>query len=84
MLTAAVLVGDPLAIFAEVVEVEHRGHRIYPNSIDVVLFEPEDGVGHQKVAHLVAAVVKHQGAPLLVLALAGVGVLVEVGAIKEG
>ena len=79
-----VLVGDPLPFFPAVVEVEHGCHRIHPNAIDVVLIEPEEGVGHQEVANFVTSVVKNQGAPFFVFPFARVGVFVEVRAVKEG
>jgi hypothetical protein len=59
-----------------------RGHRVHAQAVDVVAVEPEERAGDQEVAHLVAAVVEDQGAPVLVLALAGVGVLVEGGAVE--
>src|SRR5262249_30195467 len=45
--------------------------------------QPEKGVGEKEVAHLVASKVGNDGAPLRVLALAGVGVLVEMRAVEE-
>ena len=77
-------VGHPLAVAARVVEVEHRGHRVDPQAVDVELLEPVQGVGDEEVAHLVAPEVEHERAPVGVLALAGVGVLVEGGAVEAG
>ncbi len=37
----ALLVGYPLALLARVIEVEHRGHRIDPQPVDVIFFRPE-------------------------------------------
>ena len=48
------------------------------------LLEPVEGVGNEEVAHLVATEVEHERAPVGVLALAGVGVLVERGAVEAG
>ena len=48
------------------------------------LLDPVQGVGDEEVAHLVAAEVEHERAPVGVLALAGVGVLVERGAVEAG
>ena len=42
-----------------------------PNAVDVVLIEPEQGVGDEEVPHLVAGVVEHERTPALVLALTG-------------
>ena len=44
--------------------------------------QPEQRVGQQEVADLVAAVVEDQRAPVAVLALARIGVLVERGAVE--
>ena len=82
VLPAAVFVGDPLPILARVVEVEHGGHGVHAQPVDMVLVDPEQGVGDEKGAHLVAAVVEDQCAPVLVLALQGVGVGVQLGAVE--
>ena len=84
VLAAAVAVGDPLAVLARVVEVEHRGHGVDPQAVDVHLLQPVAGAGDEEVAHLVAPEVEHERAPVGVLALAGVGVLVEGGAVEAG
>ena len=77
VLAAAVRVRHPLARLARVVEVEHRGDGVDAQPVDVELLEPVQGVGDEEVAHLVAPEVEHERAPVGVLALAGVGVLVE-------
>ena len=45
-------------------------------------FGPVEGVGHEEIADLVAAEVKDIGAPIGLLAAAGIGVLVESLAVK--
>ena len=82
VLAAAELVRHPLARLARVVEVEHRGDGVDPDAVDVVLAHPEQGVGDEEVAHLVAPVVEDERAPVGVLAAARVGVLVERGAVE--
>ena len=82
VLAAAVAVGDPFAGLATVVEIEHGGHRIDTQAVDVKLLEPVERVAEQKIADLVAPVVEDQRAPVLMLALARVGVLVERGAVE--
>jgi hypothetical protein len=83
VLVAAVLVGNPLAGLARVIEIEHGGHRIHAQAVDVILLQPEQRVGNQERAHFVAAVVEDQRAPVAMLALARVGVLVERGAVEK-
>ena len=77
VLATAVLVGDPGPGVPGVVEVEHRGHAVDAQAVDVELLEPVEGVGDEEVAHLGPAVVEDVGAPLRVPAEPGVGVLVE-------
>ena len=84
VLPPAVDVGLPLAGLAGVVEVEHRGHGVDADAVDVELLEPVQRVGDQEVAHLLAAEVEDVGAPVGVLAPARVGVLVERGAVEAG
>ena len=82
VLLAAVRVGDPLAVLAPVVEVEHRGDRVHAQPVDVVLLEPEERAGGEECAHLVAAVVEDRALPVGMEAQARVGVLVEVRAVE--
>ena len=82
VLVAAELVRHPLALLARVVEVEHRGDGVDADAVGVVLAQPEQGVGEQEVADLVAAVVEDERAPVRVRAAARVLVLVERGAVE--
>ena len=83
VLVAIVHVRDPLARIARVVEVEHGGDGVDPEAVDVVFRDPEQGVGEEVVPNLGAAVVEDERPPVGVPALAGVGVVVEVGAVEE-
>jgi hypothetical protein len=80
---AAVLVGNPLAGLARIVEVEHGRDRIHAQAVDVILLQPEQRVRNQKRAHFVPPVVEDLGAPFPLLALARIGVLIERRAIEE-
>ena len=84
ILVAAVLVRHPLALLARVVEVEHGGDGVHADAVRVVLAQPVEGVGQQEVAHLVAAVVEDERAPVGVRAAARVRVLIERGAVEAG
>ena len=55
---SAVLVFDPLARIAVVIQVDHGGDGINPDSVDVIFVEPEEGVGDEVVADFGAFVVK--------------------------
>ena len=76
VLIPAVDVGHPGPVLSAVVQIEHGGHRVYPQAVHVVLLQPEHGRGEQEGADLVPAQVKHLGAPVRVLPLPGVGVFV--------
>ena len=77
ILAPAELVGNPFALIAGVVEVEHRGHRIHTQAVDVVLIQPEKGVCDQEVPHLVTAVVEDQRPPVAMLADPRILMLIE-------
>ena len=81
---AAVLIGNPLALLARVVQVEHRGHGVDAQAVDVHVFQPEDRAGQEEVLDLVAAEIEDQRGPVHVLAEARVGVLVERRAVEAG
>ena len=82
VLVTAVLVGDPLAVTAVVVEVQHGGYRVNADAVDMVLVQPEHCGGYEEGDDLVARVVEYVGAPFLVLALAAVLILIAVDAVE--
>ena len=84
VLAATELVGDPLPRLARVVEVQHRRHRVHPQAVDVELAQPVEGAADEKRPDLVPAVVEDQRPPVLVLALTGIGMLVERRAVEAG
>ena len=79
----AVLVGHPLAGLARVVAVQHRGHPVDPQAVDVVAVEPGDRRRDQERPHLVAAVVEDVAGPVGVEPAPRVGVLEQVGAVEQ-
>ena len=82
VLAPAEPVRHPLPRLARVIEIQHRRHRVDAQAVDVELLDPVERVAEQERAHLVAAVVEDERAPVLVLALARIGVLVERGAVE--
>ena len=82
VLVAAIAVGDPVPRLPRVIEVQHRGHGIHPQPVDVIFLEPEQGVGIEVVEHLVPAIVEDGGVPVAVHSLAGVGMFIEMGAVE--
>ena len=84
ILATAVDVREPLAVAPGVVEVEHRGDRVDPQAVGVVLPQPEQRACEQEVPHLVAAEVEDERPPVRMSAAARVVVLVERGAVEAG
>ena len=74
VLAPAELVGQP--VIAGVIQVQHRGHGIHAQAVDVELLAPVQSVRHQEVAYLVAPEVEHVGAPVRLLAAARIRMLV--------
>ena len=83
VLPPAVAVRHPLACLSPVVEVQHGRHGVHAQAIDVVLVEPEARTRGEERAHFVPAVVEDRARPVRVMALARIGVLVEVRAVEE-
>ena len=73
----------PLAVLAVVVQIQHAGHGVYAQAVDVIFVHPEHGAGDQEAFNFLHAVVEDHGAPLFVFAAAGVGVLVAWGAVEH-
>ena len=84
VLASAEAVRNPLPGVAGIIEVEHRGDRIHPQPVDVILVEPEEGVGDQEIPHLVPPVIEDQCPPVAVLPEPWILVLVECGAVEAG
>ena len=82
ILAAAELVRTRLTGLARVVEVEHRGDRVDPQSVGVVLAQPEERVREQEVPHLAAPEVEDERPPVGMRAASRVGVLVQGGAVE--
>ena len=76
ILAPAETVAEPLSRFASVVEIQHRGHRIDPQSIDVKRLDPVERVRQQEVADFRARIVEDVRAPLGVIAEPRILVLV--------
>src|SRR5437764_9949592 len=79
---AAVLVRNPLPLFARIIEVKHGSHRIDTQSVNVITLQPEHCARHQKTANFGSAVIENESLPVGMKTLARIGVLVEVSAVK--
>ena len=84
ILAAAMRVRRPFPRLAAVVAVEHRGHRIDPQSVEAERTEPMQRAADQEIPHLTTTEVVDQRVPIRVVALARILVLVERAAIETG
>ena len=82
VVVAAEGVRPPFALLARVVQVQHRGHRVHPKAVDVVLLQPVAGIADQEAANLLPAEVEDEGAPFRMLPAQRVGILVQVRAVE--
>ena len=78
----AMHIWNPFTRLAAVIAVEHGGHRIHPQPIDTKTLQPIERVADEEIRHLGAPPVVDEGIPILVKALARVGVFVKVCAIE--
>ena len=71
ILVPAEEVGASLPVLPAIVQIEHGGHRVHPQAVDVELLQPEQGRGVEKGADFAACVIEDTGAPVGMLSLAG-------------
>src|SRR5215475_4219974 len=79
---ATEFVGDPFAFATAVIEIEHGGDSIHPQSVDAIAVEPEQRVGEQKIRNLGAPVIIDERVPIKVASLHRIFVLVDGSAIE--
>ena len=81
---AAVGVGQPLAGLARIIEIEHGGHRIHAQAVDMEAVEPIERVGAEEIGDFPAAEIVNGRVPVRVEAAARIGMLVKRGAVEIG
>ena len=79
---AAVAVRRPFTVAPGVVEIQHRGHRVHADAVDVIAVEKRHGRRDEKALHLRHFIVENERAPLRVLGHACILALVEPRAVK--
>ncbi|MPN53492.1 hypothetical protein SDC9_201156 [bioreactor metagenome] len=79
---ATVFVGSPLARRTVVVQIQHGGHRIHPQPINVINLQPEAGGREKKAHYLRPPIVKNPCPPSRVFPLFRVGIFVAAGSVE--
>ena len=72
----------PLPFTPGIIQVEHTGNRIDPETVYVIFFRPEHGAGEQKIPDLMTSVIENIGSPLFMLSESGIGIFIQMGAVK--
>src|ERR1700722_3399717 len=79
---SAVAVRYPLSFAPSIIEIEHCGDCIDPQTVHVIFVEPEHGVADEKTLDFVPTVVEHKSVPVRVFPLPWVAVFVEMRPIE--
>ena len=79
---AAVGIGQPLAGLSRIIEIEHGGHRIHAQAVDVEAVEPIERAGAEEIGNFPAAEIVNGRVPVRVEAAARIGMLVKRGAVE--
>ena len=79
---AAVLVRLPLPMLPAIVQIQHIGHCINAQSVNMVLIHPENRVGNQEALYLGAAIIKVGGTPACIVCTLRIVRLIQVAPIK--
>ena len=81
---AAMDVRHPFTGIAAVVAIEHRGHGVDAQAVDVEMLEPMERACDQEALHLATAEIIDVGVPVLVEPFARIEMLVERAAVEAG
>src|SRR5512135_2771549 len=73
----------PFAGPPRIIEVDHRGDRVDPQPVYMVLLQPEESVRYEEIHHLFAAVIEDKGPPVFMFSLALVHMLVKACPVEE-
>src|SRR6516165_7489591 len=81
---ATVDVGDPFALLAAVIAIEHGRDGIDAQSVDMEVLEPIKRGGNQETLHFAAPKIVDEGIPVLMKSFTRIEMLVERSAIEAG
>src|SRR5215472_12568550 len=77
VLAPAILIRNPFARLARIVQVEHGGDRIDSQAVNMVAVTPEQRVSDQEIDYFVPAVIENECAPILMGSFARILMLVK-------
>ena len=82
VLIVAVLVRNPLTGLLSVIEIQHGRHRVYTQTVHMVMLHPQQGAADQEILDLVLTVIKNLSAPVRMLPFSRVCILIETASVK--
>ena len=84
VLVITVLIGNPLAIFLAIIQIEHRCNCIYTEAVYMAFLDPVQCVGDQEVLDFRTSVIVDLGSPVRMLTLSRVFMLIDSSSIEIG
>ena len=84
VVAAALLIRLPLTFRARIVQVQHGGHRVHAQTIQMVVFEPEQGVVDEKSGHFAATKVINRRIPIGMKTATAIRVFVQRCTVEHG
>ena len=79
---AAMLIRLPLAILSAIIQIQHIGHSINAEAINMILIHPENSIGNQKALYLGTAIIKIGGTPASIICSLRIVGFIQIPAIK--
>ena len=76
------VIRQPLSFLPGIIEVEHTGHRIHPQTVGMVFQQPEQCRADEKTPHLIAAIVKDVTVPVRMKSATQIFVFIQVRSIE--
>ena len=79
-----VFVGDPLAVAASVIQIQHGGHGIHPEAVDMIVFKPVQSICNQEIGYFIFTVIKYLSTPVGMLPFSGIRIFIKRLSIEIG
>ena len=61
---SSVTVGEPFSVLACIIQIEHGGHGIDTEAVNMIFIQPKQGIGNKIIADFLAPVIINEGSPL--------------------
>ncbi len=58
VLAPSKFIRNPLALTARIIEIQHGSHSVHAQTVDVILVDPEKGIGDQEILDFVPPVIE--------------------------